>query len=384
MSTSGIMSRRAVVLLAGLALVAGACQGGATSAPSGSAVAGGGGGSGASGKVALLLPNKDASRYEAADKPYFEQKLKEVCPNLEVLYSNANADSAAQQSQAEAVLASGVKVLVLDSVDGAAAKSAVAGAIAKGVPVVSYDRLSEGDIDYYVSFDNFTDGVVQAKTLMAKLAADGHPNGPIVMINGSPQDPSATAYKAGAHSVFDGKVTIAKEAATPNWKPEEAQTIMDQDITALGKDGFVGVYAAADGVAGAAITSMINAGIDPKTRPITGQDGELQAIQRILDGTQYMTAYNPIKVEADASAEIACDLASGTPVPSSLTGGVTVKNDTKDVPSVLIKPMAVTRDGKAEGTISVNDSVIADGFTDPKALCTGNWAKDCTELGIKY
>lgn len=376
MSTSGILSRRARALLVGLALVAGACQAGATATPGGS-------GSGATGKVGLLLPEKQTSRYEAADKPFFEQKLKEVCPNLEVVYSNASGDAPAQQSQADAALASNVKVLVLDSVDGVVAKSIVEKAKAKGVPVVSYDRLTQGDIDYYISFDNFKDGVLQAQTLMDKLAADGHPKGPIVMINGSPQDPSATDYKNGAHSVFDGKVTIAKEDAAPNWKPEEAQTLMDQYITALGKTGFVGVYSANDGMAGGAITSMINAGIDPKTRPTTGQDGELQAIQRILDGTQYMTAYNPIKLEANAAAEIACDLASGKPVAAELTGGKTVKNDTKDVPSVLLKPLAVTRDGKVAGTTSVKDSVIADGFTDPKALCTGDWAKDCTELGIQ-
>ena len=86
---------------------------------------------------------------------------------------------------------------------------------------------------------------------------------------------------------------------------------MEQAITALGKDGFVGVYAANDGTAGGAIAAMKSAGIDPKTRPTTGQDAELAAIQRILAGEQYMTVYKAIKAEAEAAAELAVALATG-------------------------------------------------------------------------
>ena len=87
---------------------------------------------------------------------------------------------------------------------------------------------------------------------------------------------------------------VAKEYDTPDWTPDKAQTEMEQAITALGKNGFVGVYAANDGTAGGAIAAMKGAGIDPKTRPVTGQDAELAGIQRILAGDQYMTVYKPI------------------------------------------------------------------------------------------
>ena len=104
---------------------------------------------------------------------------------------------------------------------------------------------------------------------------------------------------------------MAKEYDTPDWSPDKAQQEMEQAITALGKDGFVGVYSANDGTAGGAIAAMKGNGVDPKTRPTTGQDAELAAIQRILVGEQYMTVYKAIKAEAEAAAELAVALATG-------------------------------------------------------------------------
>ncbi|MEP6479463.1 MAG: substrate-binding domain-containing protein, partial [Rhodoglobus sp.] len=105
-------------------------------------------------KIALLLPESKTSRYEAFDRPLFETRIKEL-GNYQVLYANADQDASKQQSQAEAALASGVKVLVLDPVDFAASASIVAAANAQGVPVIAYDRLvAGGGLAYYVSFDN--------------------------------------------------------------------------------------------------------------------------------------------------------------------------------------------------------------------------------------
>ena len=118
---------------------------------------------------------------------------------------------------------------------------------------------------------------------------------------------------------------------------------MEQAITALGKDGFVGVYAANDGTAGGAIAAMKGNGIDPKTIPTTGQDAELAAIQRILVGEQYMTVYKAIKAEAEAAAELAVALAKGEDPPSGLVNGK-IDNGQKQVRSVLLEPVAVTKD----------------------------------------
>jgi len=333
------------------------------------------GGSGGSGKIALLLPETKTARYETQDKPLFTAKAAELCGGSEVLYSNADQDAAKQQSQAEAALTNGAKVLVLDPVDSASAAAIVTKANAQKVPVISYDRLiNNAEIDYYISFDNEQVGKLQGQALVDKLKADGTTDGTIVMINGAPTDNNATLFKKGAHSVIDSSgLKVGAEYDTPDWSPDKAQSEMDQAITSLGKDGFVGVYAANDGTGGGAIAAMKGAGITP-IPPTTGQDAELAAIQRVLTGEQYMTVYKAVKPEAEGAAEIACALASGkTPDASLVTS--TVNNKTKDVPSVILTPVAVTKD-------NVKETVVADGFWTADQICTDAYKAACTAAGI--
>jgi len=338
----------AIVLIVGAAVVAGCTSTTTTGGTTGGTTATGV-------KISLLLPETKTARYETQDKPLFEAKVKELDPTAQILYSNANQDAAQQQSQADAALTNGANVLVLDPVDSASAASIVTKAAAQKVPVISYDRLIlNAPLDYYVSFDNEKVGVLQGTALLDKLTADGNAGKTIVMINGSPTDNNATLFKKGAHSVLDGKVKIGAEYDTPDWSPDQAQSEMDQAITKLGKTGFVGVYCANDGTCGGAIAAMVGAGIDPKKIPSTGQDAELAGIQRILLGDQYMTVYKAIKLEAEASAELAVALAKGQAPPATLTMS-TVNNGTKDVPSVLLAPVAVTKD-------NIQTTVVADGF----------------------
>ncbi len=213
--------------------------------------------------------------------------------------------------------------MVLDPVDSAAAGGLGQRAKEAGIPVVSYDRLIlNADLDYYVAFDSVKVGEQQGEALSQKLAEDGSPEGPIVKINGDPQDNNAKFFNEGATSVFESEgVEIAQEYDTPDWLPENAQREMDQAITALGEDGFAAVYAANDGTAGGAIAALKAAGIDPATKPVTGQDAELAAIQRILAGEQYMTVYKPIKPLAENAAELAVALANGEDPPEGLING---------------------------------------------------------------
>jgi D-xylose transport system substrate-binding protein len=334
----------------------------------------GGGGEGAT--IALLLPESKTARYETQDRPLFEAKVQELCPDCEILYSNANQDATQQQSQAEAALANGADVLVLDPVDFASAGPMVAAANAAGVPVISYDRLiTNADIDYYISFDNEKVGQLQGQALLDRLEEDGNSGGTIVMINGAPTDNNAKLFKAGAHSVLDGNVEIGAEFDTPDWSPDKAQTEMDQAITKLGEDGFVGVYAANDGTAGGAIAAMKGAGIDPTTIPTTGQDAELAAIQRILVGEQYMTIYKAIKPEAEQAAMLAVALALGQDIPAELE--ITqVDNGQKQVDSIILDPIPVMAD-------NVKDTVVADGFWTAADICTSDYAEACTQYGIE-
>ena len=245
----------AVVMALALAMAVAAC--GDDDDDDGGGGGGGGGDGGGGGTIALLLPESKTARYESQDRPNFERKVQELCPDCEIIYSNADQDAAQQQQQTEAAITQGAEVLVLDPVDGAAAGPLVTRAKSQDIPVISYDRLIlDADVDYYISFDNEKVGQLQGESLVSKLEEDGA-QGDIVMINGAPTDNNAKLFKNGAHSVIDDSpFKVAREFDTPDWSPDEAQQEMEQAITALGKDGFVGVYAANDGTAGGAIAAM--------------------------------------------------------------------------------------------------------------------------------
>lgn len=332
---------------------------------------------GGSGSVALLLPESKTARYESQDRPNFEKELNKLCPDCDLIYSNADQDAAKQQQQAEAAITKGAKVLVLDPVDAASAGSIVNRAQQSDIPVISYDRLiTDADVDYYISFDNEQVGKLQGESLVKKLEADGNGDGTIVMINGAPTDNNAKLFKQGATSVFESSdLKIGKEYDTPDWSPDKAQQEMEQATTALGKNGFVGVYAANDGTAGGAIAAMKSAGVNPKQRPTTGQDAELAAIQRILAGEQYMTVYKAIKPEAQQAAELAVALVRGEDPPSGLVNDE-IDNGQKMVPSVLLTPVAVTKD-------NIDSTIIKDGFWTPQQICTAQYRSACQEAGIQ-
>jgi D-xylose transport system substrate-binding protein len=336
---------------------------------------GGGGGGGGGGKtIAFLLPENQTARYESSDRPLFEQNVKKLCADCKILYSNATQDASKQQQQAEAALTQGVDVMVLDPVDGAAAAAIVNQANSKNVPVISYDRLLlNSKPDYYVEFDSPSVGKIQATALVDKLKKDGK-KGSIVMINGAPTDNNAKLFKQGAHSVLDGSgFKVAKEYDTPDWTPAKAQNEMDQAISALGKNGFVGVYAANDGTGGGAIAAMKGAGINPSTRPTTGQDAELAAIQRILAGDQYMTVYKPIKPMSEIAAKWAVDLANGKK-PTDATDSE--NNGKTDVPTKKIAVKPVFAD-------TVKSTVVADNYWKASEICTAAYAAACKKYGIQ-
>ncbi len=324
-------------------------------------------------KIALLLPESKTARYEAKDRPFFEAKVKALCSDCQVIASNANQDATQQQAQAEAALTNGAAVLVLDAVDTASAVGIAMKAKAANVPVIAYDRLIPGTpaIDYYVSFENEAVGKLQGESLVHALSKKTEPR--VVMINGAATDSNGALFKKGAHSAIDGKLRVLKEYDTPDWSPDKAQDEMTQALTAV-QNRLDGVYAANDGTAGGAIAAMKAAGVKPLP-PVTGQDAELAAVQRIVLGEQYMTVYKAIRPQAEAAAVIACDLAKGQPVPADVTGGKTVNNGKKDVPSVLLVPIAVTRD-------NVKDTVIADGFWTKEEVCTGTYESACKSIGL--
>ncbi|MFD3651849.1 sugar ABC transporter substrate-binding protein [Streptomyces sp. NPDC058620] len=323
-------------------------------------------------KIGLLLPESKTTRYEKFDRPYIEQKIKELAPGAQIDYYNAAESASTQQQQVNTALAKGDQVLILDAVDAKSIQSSVQKARDAGVKVVAYDRLAQGPVDAYVSYDNRKVGELQGKALLDALG-DKAGSGQIVMHNGSPTDPNAAEFKEGAHSVLDGKVKIGKEYDTPNWDPNNANQQMSGAISALGKGNIVGVYSANDGLAAGIATALKSAGMNV---PLTGQDAQLDAIQRILLGTQTITVEKPYKPEADAAATMAVNLAEGKEIPSSLTRTTVTSGSGEKVPSTLLTPVVVNKD-------NIKDTVVKDGLYTVKEICTPTYADACKEAGLQ-
>lgn len=326
---------------------------------------GGGGGGAGNAKIAFLMPDTASTRYELSDKPLFEKRLKEICAGCSVLYQNADSDAAKQQQQVDSALAQGVKAIVLDPVDSAAAATMVQKAQSQDVPIIAYDRpIPKSKADYYVSFDNEKLGAMFSKSLVDKVKEE-NPNGGILQVNGSPTDAAAGLIKKGMHSSIDPSgLKLLAEFDTPDWAPPKAQDWVSGQITKF-KGQIDGVVAANDGTGGGAIAAFKASGTP--VPPVSGNDAELAAAQRIINGDQYNTISKPIKIVAGAAADVAYAFAQGKP-----PAGKTTLFDT---PSQLFVPVVVTKE-------NLKKELIDSGELDASKVCTKEYAKGCAELGI--
>ena len=342
---------------------------GANDAQTGGGDAGDGGGD--SKVIALLLPESKTTRYEAFDRPLFEDKVAELCSDCEVVYYNADQDESKQTQQVDTAISEGASVIVLDPVNGAGAGGMVQSAQDSGATVIAYDRFI-AEADYYMSFDNETVGKMQAEALVEAMGDKGS----ILMLNGAPSDPNAAQFKAGAHGVLDSSgVKILEEYDNPDWSPENAQQWTTDQLSKYDPSDVQGVYAANDGQAGGVVAALTGAGVAADALPpITGQDAEVAAIQRILAGEQAMTIYKPIPIEAETAAEIAVKLANGEDVSGTSDTGID-QTEYEGVPSYIFDPIAVTAE-------NVNDTVVADEFYSVDDICTDEYADACAEAGL--
>ncbi|MDT0570849.1 substrate-binding domain-containing protein [Streptomyces sp. DSM 3412] len=329
-------------------------------------------GGGDSKTIGLLLPDNVTARYEKFDRPYFEDKVEELCSDCTVEYANAAADPTKQAQQMSTMVTKGVKVIVVSAQDSAAIKSSIQSAVDKGVKVVAYDRLAQGPVSAYVSFDNVKVGELQGQALLDALGDKATAKSKVVMINGDDADPNAGQFKEGAHKALDGKVDIAYEQSGL-WKDTVAAQKMSAAITQLGAKNIAGVYAANDGMAGGIANTLKGAKISGI--PLTGQDAELAAIQRLVAGTQSSTVYKAYKPEADTAAELAVNLLEGKDVKSLADTEVTSGSGDK-VPAKLLTPVSVTKE-------NIKDTVVKDGLYTVADICTAEYAKACKEAGLE-
>lgn len=326
-------------------------------------------------KIGVILPDsKSSARWEGADRKYLKEAFDAA--GVESDIQNAQNDKNAFQTIADQMITNGVNVLMIVNLDSGTGKAVLEKAKSQGVATIDYDRLTlGGSAQYYVSFDNEAVGKLQGEGLAKCLTDKGAKNPAIAYLNGSPTDNNATLFKNGYDSVlkpkFDAKeYTKVADDSVPAWDAAQATTIFEQQLTkASGK--IDGVLAANDALGNAAISVLKKNKLNGKV-PVTGQDATKEGLQNILVGDQCMTVYKAVKKEADAAAGLAIALAKG----EKKETGQTVKDPEggRDVPSVLLEPKAIYKD-------NVKD-VVADGYITKEELCTGNFAKLCTDAGI--
>ncbi|MFI9586753.1 sugar ABC transporter substrate-binding protein [Streptomyces sp. NPDC052236] len=334
--------------------------------------AGNNSGAGNTPEIGLLLPDATTARWETQDRPLLEKKIKELCDDCRVEHANARGDVAAQQQQMDAMISKGVDSMVLVAVDARSLGSTVKKAHDADIPVIAYDRLAEGPIAGYVTFDGEEVGRLQGRALLQAMGdrADGNQ---IVMMNGDPSDPNAIAFKKGALSVLNEKVKIGKSYDTPQWRAETANMNMSGAISALGAGNIDGVYAANDGLAAGSISALKGNKVNPLP-PVTGQDAELGALRRIVGGDQYMTVYKPFGPEASAGAAMAVAAARDESLDRVATSKVTTPRGMV-VSAVLLTPVSVTVD-------NIKDTLVKDGVYTIQQICTPQLGTACKQAGL--
>ncbi|MDQ0946911.1 ABC-type xylose transport system substrate-binding protein [Streptomyces phaeochromogenes] len=336
------------------------------------ACGGGGEGGGDSLTVGVLLPGGGASRFGQFDRPLIEKKLKQLCPHCPAATVAATPEPAVQRQQLEAMITRGVDVLILAVVDAKGLRSTVEAAHRAGIPVVAYDRLAQGPVSGYATFDGATVGKLQGEALLKAMGTKAN-GGQIVMMNGATTDPNADWYKQGALSVLKDNVKIGKSYDTVGWRPENAYVNMTGAIAALGGGNIDGVLAANDSLAGAVVSAFNATEVRPLP-PITGQDADLAAVRRIVRGDQYMTVYKPFKPAADAAVEMAVALGRGETVASIATDTVDSAT-TKDIPAVLLPSVSVT-------VGNIKDTLVKDGMYTIDQICAPKLRSACDKAGL--
>src|ERR671935_863126 len=300
--------------------------------------------SAASIEACALLPDTTSStRYQLFDKPYLEAAFKAA--NISATVLNAQGSAQTQRSQGDQCLTQGAKVILLDALDSATGASIESAADAKNVKVIDYGRLVlNGKAAYYVSFNNVTVGKTMGKGLVAALKAKGkyskHPV--IVELNGGVTDNNATLFKQGYDSILNPlyKKGVFKKGKSgdqwTDWDAQKGATIFEQ-MLAANSNKIDASIAANDNLAGAVVSVLKSHKLKPI--PLTGQDATAQGVQNILAGWQSGTVYKAVKDEAAAAAKVAIALIKGQPVKTNAKAD----NKTRDVPSVYLKPVWITK-----------------------------------------
>jgi D-xylose transport system substrate-binding protein len=279
-------------------------------------------------------------------------------------YISADAQSSAQKqfTDIESLIARGANALIVLAQDSSAIAPAVQKAVDEGIAVIGYDRLIENPNAFYITFDNKDVGRMQARGVLAVK-----PEGNYAFIKGSSADPNADFLFSGQMEVLKapidaGKIKNVGEAYTDGWLPANAQRNMEQILTKTGNK-VDAVVASNDGTAGGAIAALAAQGLAGAV-PVSGQDGDHAALNRIALGMQTVSVWKDARALGKRAAEIAALLADGN-APGDIPGAVKFSGGPKKVGmnAVFLTPVAITKDNL--------DIVIDAGWIKKDEVCRG-------------
>ncbi len=288
-------------------------------------------------KVGLSLPTQREERW-VRDKNTMLAKAKEL--NVDLRVQITDNDASKQIAQVENLLAQGIKVLIIAPHDASSAAVIVEKAHKAGVKLISYDRLIlNSEVDLYLSFDNVKVGELQGEYLATHV-----PKGQYVVLSGSPTDNNASLYRQGAMKflkplVDKGQIKIVMDQPVKDWQPSEAQKLLEQALTAH-QNKIDAVLAPNDGTAGGCIQALAAQKLAGKV-VVTGQDAELTAAIRIMQGTQSMTVFKDTRLLGQKAIELAVKMAKGESLSNDINGKI--NNKKADIPSLLLAPAVVDK-----------------------------------------
>jgi len=308
------------------------------------------------GLVGVSMPTKSSARW-IDDGNNMVKYLKDAGYTADLQY--ADDDIPKQAVQIEALISKGVKVLVIGAIDGSTLSDVLKKAADKGIKVISYDRLitKTKNVDYYVTFDNFEVGVLQAGSLVEGLKLkEGKGPFNIELFGGSPDDNNATFFYDGAMSVLkpyidSGKLVVRSKQmgmakiGTLRWDGAVAQARMDNLLSAYYfREKVNAVLSPNDGLAIGILSSLKGAGYGPAGQSwpyVTGQDADVPSVKSIIKGEQYSTIFKDTRELAKVTVKMVDALMTGAK--PEINDTKTYNNLVKIVPSYLLKPVAVDK-----------------------------------------